>query len=327
MNIRNFVFIFLLMMMVQPVVWSQPAAEFEIVEFDFGVAYPNNKLVHIFVVKNMGTEPLEIDEVRTSCGCTAAVVSNKSIAASATGAISVTMSTSVPGIMHKTATVVTNDPKKKEIILDIRANVRDIWQWTPKTAFQFKEIPFRSSDEIELTLTNIESEAFTIEGYKVSRPEFIVEHSKIDDNKAKIKVIFESGIIKETVTDTLEIRTDNPHQPIIRATLFAQVIGNIKYDRQRLYFGSIQAGETVTREMIAHYVANDLDEFNITNINTKDGMVTGKVDGKTDDGGIRIIFTFTAPDKPGYHNGEVMIETNVETEKVSIVPYSALVRK
>lgn len=327
MNFRHLTVIFLCMVTLHPAVWAQPVAEFEAVEFDFGVAYPNNKLVHQFVLKNAGNEPLEITDVRTSCGCTAAVVSNKSIAAGATGAISVTMSTAVPGVMHKTATVVTNDPKHKETILDIRANVRDIWQWTPKSTFQFRDVPFNTKVESELTLTNIESEPFSIVGYKVSRPEFSVEHAQAGEDKATVKVKFESNALKETITDQLEIRTDNPNQPIIRITMYAQVVGNIKYDRQRIYFGSIKTGETITREMVAHYMADGSDSFEIKSISSKDGMVSGEVIGKTDDGGVRMQFTFTAPAKPGYHNGEVFIETNVDTEKLSVMPYSALVRK
>lgn len=327
MNIRHFSCILLLMTALQPLAWAQPKAEFETQEFDFGVAYPNNHLVHQFVIKNIGTEPLEITDVRTTCGCTAAVVENDSIAAGATGAISVTMSTAVPGIMHKTATVFTNDPQKKQNVLDIRANVRDIWQWTPKSSYQFRDVPFKSSAEAVLTLTNIESEPFNIVGYKVSRPEFVVEHSKIDDDKAKVKVKFQSGTVKETVTDQLEIRTDNPHQPIIRVTMYAQVVGNIKYSRQRIYFGSIKAGETVSHEIIAHYNSDEVDEFKINKITSNDGMVTGEVVGKTDDGGLRMKFVYTAPNKTGYHKGELSIETNVESEKISILNYSALVRK
>ncbi len=327
MKIRFFTSLCLMMVAVHTAGWSQPAAEFDTTKFDFGVAYPQNKLVHDFIFKNAGNEELKIEQVRTSCGCTAAVLSKESIPAGATGAISVTMSTSVPGKMHKTATVVTNDPRNREIVLDILANVRDIWQWSPKTSFQFREVPFNSSAQQELTLTNIESEAFAIEGYKVSRPEFSVEHEKVDKDKVKFIVTFNSGTIKETITDSLEIRTDNPHQPVIRATLYGQVVGNIKYDRQRLYFGSVRAGETVTRELTATNTDPNASDFQITEITCDNENVSGVVMGSTDDGGIKMKFTYNAPKKPGYYNGEIHIKTNVPSERLSVLPFSVLVRK
>ena len=68
-------------------------------------------------------------------------------------------------------------------------------------------------------------------------------------------------------------------------------------------------------------MADGSDAFEITGISSKDGMVTGKVIGKTDEGGVRMQFTFTAPTKPGYHNGEVMIETNVDKVHVLCLKY------
>ena len=42
--------------------------------FDFGFAPEGTYMVHEYVLKNIGTEPLEIKRVRTTCGCTSAPV-------------------------------------------------------------------------------------------------------------------------------------------------------------------------------------------------------------------------------------------------------------
>ena len=50
--------------------------------------------------------------------------------------------------------------------------------------------------------------------------------------------------------------------------------------------------------------------------------MTGTVPG----GGLKVEFAFTAPDSPGYFNGEIQLHTNVAVEPITTLPYSALVR-
>jgi hypothetical protein len=54
-------------------------------DFQFGSILQGEKIAHVFKFHNAGDAPLHIEKVRTSCGCTAAVLSAKAILPGETG--------------------------------------------------------------------------------------------------------------------------------------------------------------------------------------------------------------------------------------------------
>ncbi len=58
----------------------QPDIDLPAAEYDFGVIPPGpGNVSQIFYIQNRGTEPLEISNVVTSCGCTRALLSSSLI--------------------------------------------------------------------------------------------------------------------------------------------------------------------------------------------------------------------------------------------------------
>ncbi len=58
----------------------QPDIDLPAVEYDFGVILPGpGNVSQVFYIQNTGTEPLEISNVVTSCGCTRALLSSSLI--------------------------------------------------------------------------------------------------------------------------------------------------------------------------------------------------------------------------------------------------------
>jgi hypothetical protein len=102
---------------------------------DFGTVTDGDKLTHVFTVTNTGTAPLAIDQVRTSCGCTAAVLKTKEIPVGGTGQIEVSFDTTGrPGPNKKTITVTSNDKSKPSATLEIKANVEQLLGFEPRYA-------------------------------------------------------------------------------------------------------------------------------------------------------------------------------------------------
>jgi hypothetical protein len=92
---------------------------------DFGQVTEGGKLTHVFKVRNVGAGALHIDQVRTSCGCTAAVLKNKEIAPGGEGQIEVTFDTNHrSGDQSKTIVVTSDDPVKPSVNLEIHTNVQ-----------------------------------------------------------------------------------------------------------------------------------------------------------------------------------------------------------
>ncbi len=80
---------------------------------DFGNVRQNQKLVHEFTIQNTGTEDLVIGRISTSCGCTAALTSDRIIAPDASATLKVTLETrKYKGTIERSVSVSSNDARR-----------------------------------------------------------------------------------------------------------------------------------------------------------------------------------------------------------------------
>ena len=93
-------------------------------QHDFGKVNEGGKVDYTFRFVNKGESVLKIKDIKTSCGCTAALVSNDSLSPGQEGTIKVELNTeNRVGKMSRTVTVQSNDPKDPAKILTIYADV------------------------------------------------------------------------------------------------------------------------------------------------------------------------------------------------------------
>ena len=96
-------------------------------QFDFGEVYQGEKVLHAFEFVNAGQDPLVIDRVRSSCGCTAVLLSDQDLAPGETGQIQATFdSTRFRGAVSKTIYLYSNDPAQPVRQLKIKGRVLEI---------------------------------------------------------------------------------------------------------------------------------------------------------------------------------------------------------
>ncbi|NIO48628.1 MAG: DUF1573 domain-containing protein [Candidatus Aminicenantes bacterium] len=101
-----------------------PKIKFREESKDFGKMKQGKVLTHIFVFKNEGDETLVIKRVKTSCGCTAALLSKKEIAPGAEGEIKLTYNTKgYEGKNTKYIDVESNDPAQPRKRLTVSAEI------------------------------------------------------------------------------------------------------------------------------------------------------------------------------------------------------------
>lgn len=106
--------------------WGEkaPRVNFKEDSWDFGKVDQGNVLTHVFSFTNEGDAPLVIKSVRTSCGCTAAVVSEKKIAPGKSGKIEVTLNTrGFEGRLNKYVFLETDDPQQSQVQLTVIATI------------------------------------------------------------------------------------------------------------------------------------------------------------------------------------------------------------
>ncbi len=93
-------------------------------QHNFGTVKEGDVLTYNFTFENKGTQPLIIKDVKSSCGCTAAIVSEKTLKPGQSGTIKVEFDTK--GRLEKatkTIAVISNDNKDPNKIITIFADI------------------------------------------------------------------------------------------------------------------------------------------------------------------------------------------------------------
>jgi hypothetical protein len=100
-----------------------PRITVEPTSFDFGKALQNKTLHKDFVVRNFGTADLEIKNLSTTCGCTAAMADTTVIKPGASTTLRVDLQTrAYQGKVERRILVESNDPKSP-LVLKVTATV------------------------------------------------------------------------------------------------------------------------------------------------------------------------------------------------------------
>ena len=90
-----------------------PVMEIEPERHDFGGVQQNQLLQHEFIIQNVGTEPVEIRKISTSCGCAAAVPGARMVAPGEQTTLLVTLETrKYKGVIEKSVSVASNDARR-----------------------------------------------------------------------------------------------------------------------------------------------------------------------------------------------------------------------
>lgn len=101
-----------------------PKIKFKEESFDFGRIKQGKVLTYVFVIRNEGDQTLKINKVSSSCGCTAALVSERRIAPGGEGELKVTFnSAGFQGKVAKYVYVESNDPAQPKKQLTISAEI------------------------------------------------------------------------------------------------------------------------------------------------------------------------------------------------------------
>ncbi|MFA4923346.1 MAG: DUF1573 domain-containing protein [Ignavibacteriaceae bacterium] len=99
-----------------------PKLQFEKTLHDFGKIKEGSIVEYTFKYKNIGSAMLEITHVKTSCGCTAAIISGKSLKPNEEGTLKVEFdSSNREGAVTRTITLTSNDPSEPQKVLTIVA--------------------------------------------------------------------------------------------------------------------------------------------------------------------------------------------------------------
>ena len=114
------------------IVFAAPDLQVANPKFDFGEVFQGEKVLHVFEFVNQGDETLLIDRVRSSCGCTAVLVSEKSIPPGGKGELQANFdSTRFRDDVSKTISLYSNDPVHPVMQFQIKGKVLETIAMVP----------------------------------------------------------------------------------------------------------------------------------------------------------------------------------------------------
>jgi hypothetical protein len=178
-------------------------------QLDFHPGPADETVVADFEFANAGTTPVNVTDVKTSCGCTTAALDKKSYAPGEKGKISATFHIGDRmGLQQKQVMVSTDHPEEPVVQLTLRAFIPELLKYEPKAVIW----PQNSDPSPRIIRVSTGTDqAIHILGVRSSDDRVFAQLRQVEGGKA-----YDVGIVvnstKEPLRATVRIETDYPPQ-------------------------------------------------------------------------------------------------------------------
>jgi len=148
--------------------------------FNFGEIYQGDKVPHVFEFANQGDDPLVIDRVRSSCGCTAVLVSEKNIPPGGKGELKANFdSARFRGSISKTIYLYSNDPVRPTMQFHLKGTVLEIVAVEP-AQINFGRVEAKNPVTAKVVLRNQGIETLTLGKPHATAAELVAQIPEVD---------------------------------------------------------------------------------------------------------------------------------------------------
>lgn len=279
---------------------------------DFGDVYERDAFIHTFEVKNIGTENLLIETVRTSCGCTVAEF-DSIIAPGQVGKITLNLDGSkVNGTFTKSATVRSNDPDHPSMSVSLGGNILEYISIEPERVYL--RGMHGEAVERELTITAHEQgtdfEILGISSNVDDKITYRVEPST-EAGVYKVKIFKNPKLTKINTWGSLHIATNNEHTPDKVVQVNVITPGSIVVSPSIVDFGKVDNARLMGAERIEKeiMISKANGDFSIKEITFSSNHYKAKVE-PLDGRSYRVIVGFRPDSKDLSYSDEMVISTD-----------------
>lgn len=206
--------------------WAGPIISPDQPTYDFGTIAQGREIEHRFTLRNRGDAPLTVGRLKTSCGCTAATVSAKTIPPGKIGIVNVTFnSLNFAGKVHKTITIESNDPHTPAATLVLKGTVAEEIVLSPRS-IEFDGVKRGSRTAAVITLTNRGSSPLSVIAVKSPLPQVAAKIRKSRLAPGEVTEILLEITPKGGdcyLNGYITVLTDNRLKPELAVPLYAPV--------------------------------------------------------------------------------------------------------
>lgn len=306
---------------------SAPRLVFKEQVYDFGKVEQGDQVNHLFQFTNQGERDLRIESVKTSCGCTAAVISAEVIPPGKEGTISATFDTTrFFGEKVKSISVYSNDPTQPvttltlqgEIMVEVAVEPAQLYLGRVRRgegATQSVELLYDADKPITITNVTVESPLVSV------RAEDLEKKGK---KGKKLFVTLRKDAPLGRVSTEITVTTTSQKRPSISIPVFGHIEGDLLVQPPQVSFGVVRKGEIKTHDISIKSRANSPVHMIRTQSST--ASVIASMDTVKDGEEYHLTLKVNPDGEPGQIKGEVQVVTDHPVEKVLTIPvYGMLV--
>jgi hypothetical protein len=207
--------------------------------YDFGSVYSGTTVKHTFKLKNVGTAPLTISGVRTSCGCTAAQPTKKQLLPGEESNIAVSFDTSTEhGPATRAITVFTNDQAHQQLQLTVRGDVKVQVEASPSLVI-FERVKRGTAQSQQVALTDeMADRSFRVEATTNSNPYLRVATQPAAGAKpgALLTITLLQTAPAGPISDVIKVRTSRVP---VELPVSGTVLGDLNLNPPQVSFGIV----------------------------------------------------------------------------------------
>ncbi len=300
---------------------------------DFGTVPKGQMIKAVFEVKNTGTAPLEITQVRPTCGCTVASFDH-TVQPGATGQVVADVDTSAfSGPISKAVLVYSNDPETPQVNLVIKADVRAFIEVRPRPFIRFNALQGEPASDA-VTLVSADGSDFDVTGADTGGSPFKVsyqpapEKERFADAKGsqwRVEVTLPADAPEGMLNSKIELKTTAPKAPVVTLNVNAVVRPIVQVIPAEINFGTVPVDAPVGRNVL---LINNRQGTSLEVTDTKISSSDFKVEVIPLTAGQRyqVAVSLPAGAAKGTHKAELTITTNDPVRKTITVPVQAVVQ-
>ena len=303
---------------------EKPNLVFEEQTYDFGRIYIGESVNHGFKFKNIGVGELVINNVKSSCGCTAALVSKNKLLKDEEGQVDVKFNAGhYVGKVTKSVIVNSNDPENLKYKLTITGEVIEEVSVSPKR-INFgiirrgdsctKSIEIKIVPELKIEVKKVES----------PNPYVTITQNKIsEENKYSYFVTINKYDYIGKFNGIVFIYSSSNKQERIDVPFSGEVVGDLTFYPENLYFGSFKKGQDVKKTIIINFVNK---EVKIEKIETEPSNINYIVSELNNTGTKKIDVNLSKDTTVGKITGSLKIYTNSVIQPVINIPINGEIK-
>ena len=284
--------------------------------YNFGEMVNIKTVKHTFILRNEGDAPLVISNVRASCGCTTANISNKTIAPGEEVTLDAQLALQgYKGDVKKNITVMSNDPERPQLILylegtaieDIKIEPNNVsFGYIAEKATATKTVDITAAKNSPLQITKIEADS----NYYDTKLE------TIEDKKAyQLKITLKPQSSAKKISDKIYVFTDNSAYEKIEIIVSANIFRLLRTTPDAIIFPA-NIDKPVTKYIVIYSIENK--PFQIKSVTAPISSIQTEVFPMANGYSIQISNIESTKELDGKN---LQITTDLEGEKEILIPF------